>query len=536
MSSSSGVSSSSSSSSSSLPPSIQAADPVRIALDDCITRIEQVIQKVKLGIPSENVDLKKFTCPINWNVPEDPVVTNCGHLYERVAIERVKGEDKPCPLCNTQITILCPNYALKERIQNWQKEDPIPTFSNFEGADKESAVIHLNAAKKFEEKLKYKEAIKCYSEALRYIKSLKVYAAILPLYEKLGEKEKATLGRLYLSLYQIQAGNIPEAIETLKQCKSDTLKLDPLVLGLTLQSRQSHEKIEEDLKLASTQTNTEDKIFIYKQIIAYAPVVLKRKRSEETSEYAPHQLEAYKQLIPLITGTTEKRSLLLQAADLAHKAEQLDLEKSYRSEAEHPLVSTIISKADWANAKTINLPPYPQALVDFLDGDCTIWSGKKRSQTHIVVPLFPMVDIDGTPKPSTLDYLDKLDKSSGGPGYRFIWDKIPKDIPAEKEFHWAVLTNDVLPESRSASYENQLKLLPPGYEMPGVFDAARAILWENRHSGKRCFSDNPCTFTRCKAINDHSLFAGGFDPAVGLAVSIDYYDNERLGIAGWRKF
>ena len=111
-SSSSVVASSSSSSSSSLSPIVQAADPARTAFENCIARIEQVIQKVRLGIPSENVNLKKITCPINQDVSEDPVVTNCGHLFDRVAIETWRNTNNKCPACNAQITTLSPNYAL----------------------------------------------------------------------------------------------------------------------------------------------------------------------------------------------------------------------------------------------------------------------------------------------------------------------------------------------------------------------------------------------------------------------------------------
>lgn len=199
-------------------------------------------------------------------------------------------------------------------------------------------------------------------------------------------------------------------------------------------------------------------------------------------------------------------------------------------------ISEVISQKEWGAAQTVKLPPYPQALKDFLAGDCEIWPGKKRSATHIVVPLFPQVGIDGSPVPSTLDSLDQLDKSSGGPGFIYVWDKTPNNIPAENEFHYAVMTNDVIPGSRYSSYDDQLRLLPAGYEVPGVFDAARAILWTNRRAGRRYLSDKPMTFTRCKEmIEDYQLVVGGFGPS-GLAVYGHYYDSEYVGIVGWRKF
>lgn len=160
----------------------------------------------------------------------------------------------------------------------------------------------------------------------------------------------------------------------------------------------------------------------------------------------------------------------------------------------------------------------------------------KKDQRPILLCLYFLRYIDGSPVSSTLDSLDQLDKSSGGPGFIYVWDKTPNNIPAENEFHYAVMTIDVIPGSRYRSYDDQIQLLPAGYEVPGVFDAARAILWTNRRAGRRCLSDNPPTFTRCKEmIEGYQLVVGGFGPS-GLAVYGHYYDSEYIGIVGWRQF
>ncbi|MBF8264120.1 MAG: hypothetical protein HW387_1785 [Parachlamydiales bacterium] len=340
---------------------------------------------------------------------------------------------------------------------------------------------------------------------------------------QLEEPEKATLKHLHSSLNLLQERKIQEAINTLELCKPEILDISTLVVGLKLQFSPSPENVEWAMTRASKHENPDDRIFIYQQVIAHVPC----------------RLDAYQELISLTKEPKEKRALLLQAADRARDAQQLELEMSFRKEAEIPLISTVISKEEWAAAQTINLPPYPQALIDFLAGDCTIWPGKKRWETHIVVPLFPQVAIDGAPVPFTLESLDQLDISSGGPGYGYIWVQIPKNIPAENEFRYAVMTNDVIPGSRNMSYNDQLGLLPPGYEAPGVFDAARAILWENRRSGNRCFNDHPWTFTRCKeTVSGSHLIVGGFAPS-GLIVHRSFsvcFGDEDFGVAGWRKF
>lgn len=188
------------------------------------------------------------------------------------------------------------------------------------------------------------------------------YAAILELYDRLGEPEKATLSRLYLSLYQLQEEKIQEAIKTLECCRPDILNVSPLVIGLKLQFCQSCENVEWAIKEASDQNNPEGSIFIYKQILGLAP----------------DRLDVYQQLIPLTKDPKEKRELLLKAAEMAHAAQQLDLELMFRKEAEISLISNVISKKEWAASQTINLPPYPQELKDFLAGDCTIWPEKKK--------------------------------------------------------------------------------------------------------------------------------------------------------------
>ena len=495
------------------------ANPKQTAFEQCIARVQLVAQQVKLGILNGRVS--KLNCPITADFPKDPVLTNCGHLFDRVAIQQWKDQGKPCALCRTPLTQIIPIHAFREFVEERLPKDPVLTCSNFKGSNQQRAARYLELAKSCIDEKEYEEALEFYSKALQYTNAAADYASIPEIYDRLREPEKATLSRLHLSLYQLQEGKIQEAVKTLEGCRPNILNISPLVVGLKLQSCQSRENIEWAMEEASDQNDPDDSIFIYKQIL----------------EAAPDRLDAYQKLIPLTKDPKEKRELLLKAADLAHIAKQFDLEMIFRKEAEIPLISNVISKKEWAASQTINLPPYPQKLKDFLAEDCTIWPGKKRSETHIVVPLFPQVAINDAPIPSTLDSLDQLDKSSGGPGYRYLWDQIPKNIPAEKEFHYAVMTNDVIPGSRNKSYDAQLQLIPAGYEMPGVFDAARAILWENRRSGKRCFNDNPWTYTRCKEIiHGYHVVVGGFAPS-GLDVNDNYDDNyDDTGVAGWRKF
>lgn len=459
--------------------SIQALDSAQTALENCIARIKLIIQQTEFGIVNEH--LSKLDCPITSDFPASPVVTNCGHIFNQAEIQQWKDWGKPCAVCRTPLTQFTPIHALKEFVEKRLPKDPVLTCSNFKGLNQQLANKYLELAKIFINEKDFGEALEAYRKALTYTNSSKVYLDVPALYEQLAESEKATLSRLHLSLYQLQEGKIQEAIKT--------------------------------LTAALRQHDPEDRVFIYNQIIAHAP----------------DQIEVYEQLIPLIKDPAEKKALLLKAAEWTQKVQIAS--------------STVISTRGWASPQDMHLLPYPQELKDFLAGDCTIWPGKKRSETHIVVPLFPQVIINGACRPLTLWSLDKLDKSSGGPGYNVsCFGNIDKNMPAEKEFRYAVMTNDAIPGSRGKPYKDQLKLLPPGYELPGIFDAGRAILWENRRTGKQYFKK---IFVCCKEFIQQEgapeellhFVVGDFDSS-GLRVQIFCLLNSRsiIGIAGWRKF
>ncbi len=495
------------------------------AFEECTARVRQVAEEVKFGMLSDR--LNKLSCPITAEFPKDPVLTNCGHIFDRILIQQWKDNGNTCAVCRTSLTEFTPIRALREFIEERQPKDPVLTCSNFKGQDQLLAAKCLELAQVFTDKKDYAKALEFYSTALQYTNASADYAPIPKLYDELRQPEEAALSRLYLSLYKLEEKNIPGAIETLESCRGGILRVSSLITGLKLLLCPSPENIAWAMKEATDQKNPDDGIFIYNQIL----------------RVAPDRLDAYQQLIPLTKNPKEKGKLLLKAAEIARVNGQFDLEMIFRKEAENPLISDVIYPEAWANAQTINLPPYPKELQAFLAGDCTIWPGKKRSETHIVVPMFPQVAINGAPPiPLTLDSLNQLDQSSGGPGYRYLSEKIPKNIPAEKEFHYAVMTNDVVPLSLAyRTFALRKGLLPQGYEVPSVFDVARAALWENRRSGKRCFDKDPSTyacyktFTRCKeVILGHPVFVGSFSPS-GLEVG--YRNNGyKIGLVGWRSF
>lgn len=399
-------------------------------------------------------------------------------------------------------------------------QDPVPTLTRFQKDDKELTGLYLALAQSLAKKGAYAEALDRYSDALQYTESSENYAHIPAMYVQLREMEKARLSRLYLSLYQIQEEKVDAALETLEECSPKELQLDPLLAVLALQSNPTPENIEQTVMIAQKQTEDADKKFIYTQIVTLFP----------------DHLSAYEGLIPLVKEFSKKNDLLFKAADLAKKANLLELAHQFLSQA-------VITSEMWETAKTLKLPPYPEELTQFLAEDCAIWKGRKRHETHIVIPLFPNVSIDGQdPVPLTLDSLLKLADRSYANGTTVKSEFIPTQIPAEGRFCYAVITHDIIPESQIKTYEDQEKALPEGYEPPRILDATMAILWDFLRSGTPSYGKNLGTFTHCQettAQGSHFCVTG--NQMVGLSIqevseARQSSSKMAIGMAGWKTF
>jgi hypothetical protein len=461
-------------------------------LQESIKRIRLLAEPIRKQIVNRSGQVSKlFTCPISDEVMDDPVATRCGHLFQRSIIEKWLQQQAVCPKCriSQQVSELVPMYDLSSIVQELQKEEPIVSLSSFQRTDREFADQHLRiGAARFGD-----DALTAYAAAFKYTNDPEDYALIPSIYHIMGESEKAVLASLYLAQYQLREDKVSEAIETLTYCKaisSEPQTIEPMLLELEL-SKGMPENVISRIKALHNSPN--------------------------------------------------KNQLFAKAADVAEQLKQVDLAKSLRAEISfiRPMTPQM-----WANPDLSMFPPMPKEMQDFLEGPCPIWPGKKASETHIAFPLFPEINVKpaiegvSSSEPRTLDSLDRLDKASDGTGYQFFWNQIPKNTPADKEFRWAVMTNDVLPGSRNQTYDTQKKLVASlkGYEVPKVLDAATAILYANQYSKKRFFSDNPWTFTRCmENIQGYQLVVGGFIPGC-LYFNYNNFDDDSIGVGGLRKF
>ena len=86
--------------------------------------------------------------------------------------------------------------------------------------------------------------------------------------------------------------------------------------------------------------------------------------------------------------------------------------------------------------------------------------------------------------------------------------------------HWVLMTTDVIPTSRGKPYAQQQELVRKyaHYQVPQTLEAATCILMEHVKEGKRLYSDDPCTYTRCQEQTaGYQNVVGGFGPS-GLSV------------------
>jgi energy-coupling factor transporter ATP-binding protein EcfA2 len=192
-------------------------------------------------------------------------------------------------------------------------------------------------------------------------------------------------------------------------------------------------------------------------------------------------------------------------------------------------------------------PALPSDIDAVLGSPCPFWPGKKVRDTHLLV-LIP-ARVDGAP--FTLNLLGELIQHPKNGGHETQYRRYDSDVKTQfgkkspGRSYWLLMTSDVLEGSRSKSYADQKDLVAQcaketqqPYELPGVLEAATAVLLHHARTGERLLENNPWTFTRCRElVNGNPTVVGGFASS-GLIVDDDSggYDDSVSGVACSRKF
>jgi predicted GTPase len=191
-------------------------------------------------------------------------------------------------------------------------------------------------------------------------------------------------------------------------------------------------------------------------------------------------------------------------------------------------------------------PSLPANIEQILNSPCPFHkdTGKKVRETHLLV-LVPE-KVNG--KSFCLDSLSDLiksPKSGHQTQYRYYDSDVKKELGTQSmTSHWALMTRDVIPDSRSKTYEDQKALVQKHaqssqipYELPKALEAATVILMHHVETGERLYPDSPLTYTRCQEkVNNNQWPAaiGGFSSG-GLRVNYRCHD-DLSGVGACRKF
>jgi hypothetical protein len=195
-------------------------------------------------------------------------------------------------------------------------------------------------------------------------------------------------------------------------------------------------------------------------------------------------------------------------------------------------------------------PRLPTNMGEILNSPCPFWPEKAIKDTHLLV-LIPST-VDG--KAFTLNLLNELIQSPKRGGQSTQCCHYDNDVKlmlgdqAVSRAYWILTTRDVLPNSRSQTHEDQKALVAAcarnlgiPYEMPHALDVATAVVSYYVRTGERLYTDNPCTYTRCKEIiadeenDEYPVIVGGFAPE-GFSIRSCCNDNSLGGASCCLRF
>ena len=322
-------------------------------------------------------------------------------------------------------------------------------------------------------------------------------------------------------------------------------------------------KFEQALALADTlseQRKVRDSVQVYYEASAQALLDRNLERLDlcagKIREIDPHMQELdINQRMHLLTQThifrlsrelQETREELHLLKEKIHLKERRKLEEveCKQKEVEEHVSQLAFGKADWERffGDVGVEPALPKDIVEVLKSPCPYWGGKRIEETHLLV-LIPQT-VNG--RPLTLSTLQELIQHPKGGGsvtqYRNYNDHVRKehgDQPVPRSY-WALMTKDVLPNSRNKTYGEQQALIKGPYTVPGVLEMATGILMHHVKGGERLYTDSPDTYTRCLEQvygNQYRVVVGSFGSS-GLHVSgsVDDRVGGYFGLGGLRKF
>ena len=298
------------------------------------------------------------------------------------------------------------------------------------------------------------------------------------------------------------------------------------------------QKKEEDLKLIEGLNQQE-----IEKRIAQEKTNLKIDYENQQKALEQDKLKFEKEQKALLAQ--RKKEQQQQNDELQQKLKKLEIQKTEQTQSKQTIYpKEAFGPKEWEThfGEVGKAPPLPKDIEQILNSPCSYFNGKKVRETHLLT-LIPKT-VNG--QPLTLNSLGELIKSpkkGHSTKYSDYYEITQKEIGGQSvpSSYWALITKDVLPNSRSKTYAEQQALIKGPYAVPGALEIATGILMHHAQTGERLYSDSPDTYTRCqeKLSNGYRVVVGSFGSS-GLSVSIYLNDVDRrlngCGLGGLRKF
>ncbi|MCB1109981.1 MAG: hypothetical protein KDK64_03300 [Chlamydiia bacterium] len=275
------------------------------------------VAAAKQAVEHEPALLSSLADPVQLTLPKDPVVTNCGHLFERAVIQQERTRVNGCPICRTQVYNLTPVHILKKHIEEVCTSDAvIPHFGLFQKDNADLARLHSQIAQVHAEDGRPADAIEAYKAAFKYTKDLTLYANVPPLYLAMREPEKARLAALHLAYYAFQAGEFQLAIDQLEPYRNAVPELFNLTLSLYLlegRPQEMYNLLAETHKLESVGQRglrhappSENLVKELMRPLEAQFLAFHKNKTRGTLSEIERQMQVLKDLLIRTKGTTDK--------------------------------------------------------------------------------------------------------------------------------------------------------------------------------------------------------------------------------------
>jgi len=380
-------------------------------------------------------------------------------------------------------------------------------------------------------------------------------------YQERVERERAQEEALKKAQGQVE--ELLHLLEEQKQTMQQQLKSQEEKFQGMLQEMQnnieatqsSYSQMQETLRQEMNErlAQKDEELSLAQSLSQEARLEIEQSRARLEAEYAQKLKTAEQEKAQLLQAQEAEKAQRAQemAEQNARAEEKIRAIEAQQAQKVAELQSTALpriafGKAEWERyfGEVGEQPPLPADIGEILSGPCPYWEGRRVEDTHMLV-LIPET-VNGAPL--TLNSLKELIQRplEGGHNtdYRCYEDNIKNELGDQGASHsyWALMTKDVLPNSRNKTFSEQQALIQGPYVVPGALEAATAILMHHAKGGEKLYPQNPNTYTRCQEKVSNNLYrvlVGSFGPA-GLDVSGggNYFDCRfvNVGLGGLRKF